>query len=421
MNLNFFIAKRIGADKGKGKISIASNTIAIISVAISIFIMILAVAISNGFKKEIRDKAVGYCGDMHISSPGVEITSDEYPITPPSYIDSVKNLDFIKNVSPVIYNYGLLKTEQQIQGVIFKGIDSSYNWDFFKKHLYKGKLPDFAIGNLQGDSNNISNEILISKRMSEIMNYDVSDKVTAYFIGENVKVRRFTISGLYDAQLEDLDKTIVIADSKQLIRLNEWTNGEISGYEIFLKNSVGKNFDNYANAISEIIDNNSSDEENPTILSTVKDSFTMLFDWLHLLDTNVLIIIVLMITVAGFNMISGILIIIFERISMIGTLKAIGMKTLNISKIFLYRASFIVLKGMLYGNIFAAIFCFVEWKYKIISLNPDNYFVSSVPISITVWQLLLLNIIAFVAIMIILTIPCHFISKISPAKTLKFE
>lgn len=422
MNLNFYISQRIGTYKtGKGKLSKTSNFIATVSVALSIFIMILSLAISNGFRKEIREKAVGYSGDMTITAPGVTINNDQYPLHQLPYIQEIKDCDFIKSINPVRYTYGILKTPDQIQGIVLKGVDNNYNWDFLKSCLSAGKLPDYS------DTSKLSNDILISARMSQMLQYKVGDKVTAYFINDEVKVRRFNITGLYNAQLEDLDKLIVIADTKQVARLNGWDNVEVSGYEVFLKESAGDNFEQQQEVLQNIIDKHSTNDKGQDIdvddawITTVKDSFTLLFDWLGLLDTNVIIIIVLMIAVSGFNMISGILIILFERISMIGTLKALGMRTRNIAMIFLYQASSIVLKGLLYGNILSAIFCFIQWKYRVFALNPENYFVDGVPISISPMIFLIADLIAFTAIMIILVIPCHFISRISPAKTLKFD
>ncbi|MEF9930873.1 MAG: FtsX-like permease family protein [Bacteroidales bacterium] len=412
MNLNLFIARRIGRKRdNKGNSSHLSNKIATVSVGISILVMIVSIAVLAGFRKEIREKARGFSGDIILSTPGVDITNEQYKVNGDlSFISKIDSLNFVKNIQKVSYRSGLIKTKSQIQGAIFKGIDSTYNLDFFKKHLYAGKLPKYET--------NFSNDILISKRMAEMLGYSVGDNMFAYFIDSDVKVRKFTILGIFDAQLEELDKTFIIADIKHINRLNGWKNGEVSGFEILLANGNSNNLANEEEIISNIIYDYSKDEDESVVLTTVRDTFYVLFDWLHLLDINVFIILSLMIAVAGVNMVSGILIILFENISQIGLLKAMGMKDVDISKVFLLRASSIVAKGLLWGNVVAIIFCYAEWKFQFLTLNPANYFVKYVPIDISIFTILLVSVIAFLLIMAILIIPCHFISRIDPAKTL---
>lgn len=420
MNLNFFIAKRIGKRaSGNGKLSKISNMIATVSVGISIAVMILAIAIANGFRSEIREKAAGFSGDATLSAPGVEIVQYQYPIKSLPFINKIDSLPFVKTVQPVAYRTGLLKTEAQIQGVLFKGVDTTYDMAFFARYLSAGILPDYSF---KTDSTGYllppSNDILISKRLSDLLHYRVGDKVLAYFVEDDVTLRRFTVAGIFDAQLEELDKSLVIADLRHITRLNGWKNGEISGYEIVLNGNERGMTKHYNDLIERILYDNTTEDDSSVVLRTLQERFYVLFDWLHLLDLNVLIILVLMIAVAGFNMISGLLIILFERISQIGLLKALGMRNRDISRIFLYRSSFIVVKGLVAGNVVALVLCYIEWKYKLIALNPVNYFVTYVPVELDWSVIVMLNVAAFLLIMIILVIPCHFISKISPARTL---
>jgi lipoprotein-releasing system permease protein len=429
MGLRFILARRLSGEKSAGSaglgggLSSASNVIAIVSVALSVFVMILAVAISDGFKKEIREKAVGYSGDMIICAKAADITDWKSPLQNTDFSKLFSRFGEIKRADAVNYRFGLLKTSSEIQGVLFKGVRSGYDKTFFAEHLVEGQLPNF----LSGNSQQISNEILVSRRLSDILGYKVGGKVTAYFIGTDIKVRRFVISGLYDAQLEELDKITVLVDASQVAVLNGWTENEVSGYEIRI-NAVGdkeypRRLQLIKNKLEEAIEEGKSysDVEQGVSVVPVTESSQVLFDWLRLLDMNVIIIIGLMIAVAGFNMVSGILIILFERTSAIGLLKSLGMRSSDIIIVFLYKASGIVLKGLLIGNILAAAFCLLESKYGFVTLNPENYFVKYVPVSISPVTFLLIDAIAFISIMMILLIPSHFISRVSPAKTLKFD
>src|SRR5574344_24566 len=472
MGLRFILARRLSGGKsvkeaglgGGGGLSSASNAIAIVSVALSVFVMILAVAISDGFKKEIREKAVGYSGDMIICAKAADITDWRTPIGNADFSKSFSSIQEINKVDPINYRFGLLKTSDEIQGVLFKGVRSDYDKSFFAKHLVKGRLPDFLcscnyqnsresaesrqIPNVGEYNEHMSKEILISQRLAEILGYKVGSKVTAYFIGTDIKVSRFVISGLYDAQLEELDKITVLVDASQVAVLNGWTENEVSGYEIRI-NAVGdkeypRRLQLIKNKLEEVVENDntySSDSEIPErknynnynseevkqeelhsiSVVPVTESSQVLFDRFRLFDTNVLIILALMIAVAGFNMLSGILILLFERTSAIGLLKSLGMRTRDIIVVFLLKASGIVLKGLVAGNILAAAFCLLESKYGFVTLNPENYFVKYVPVSISPVTFLLMDAIAFISIMMILLIPCHFISRVSPAKTLKFD
>ncbi len=423
MNLKLFIASRIGKKSAaNGKLSRISNTIATVSVGISVAVMLLAIAIANGFRCEIREKASGFSGDINLSAPGIDITNHLYPIKALSFADKIDSLEYVKKIQPVAYRSALLKSDSQIQGVLFKGIDSSYSLSFFKKHLQEGDLPDYSVKyDSTGRASAPSNDILISRRLADMLGYTIGDKVLAYFVDDNVQLRRFTIKGIFNAQLDELDKSLVIADMRHISRVNRWDDNRISGYEIILDDKGRKNPEESAEAIEHILYSNTLESDDSVVANTMEDKFYILFDWLHLLDVNVFVILALMAAVAGFNMVSGLLIIIFERISQIGLLKALGMTNKDISKIFLYRSSFIVAKGMAIGNIVALLFCWIEYKYHLIPLNPANYFVPYVPISLAPSTVVMIDIAAFAAVMLILMIPCNLISRISPARTLAVQ
>lgn len=420
MDLNLFIAGKIGKRTSSGgKLSKISNIIATVSVGISVAVMIIAIAIANGFRGEIREKASGFNGDITLSAPGIDITNHLYPIKPLSFTDKIDSLPQVERIQPVAYRTALLKSDTQIQGVLVKGVDDAYNMEFFANCLTDGELPDYSIKkDSAGRALPASNDILISRRLADMLDFKIGDKVLTYFVEDDVQLRRFNVKGIFNAQLDELDKSLVIADMRHISRVNGWKNGELSGYEIILKDKGEKSVTASAQEIEEILCRHTGEDDDSVVANTLEDKFYILFDWLHLLDVNVFVILALMVAVAGFNMISGLLIILFERISQIGLLKAIGMRNKDIAGIFLWRASFIVMKGLLAGNAIALLFCWIENKYKLIELDPVNYFVSYVPIDISLFAIIAINLIAFAIIMVTMLVPCMLISKVSPSKTL---
>ena len=402
MNLNLYIAKKIKTS--------SSNTIACASVAISILVMFMAMVISDGFKREIKETSVGFSGEVFLLSPGQDITNQLYPISGrPSYIDKIRSLKGIESVNDVAYTSGMLKSDESVQGIMFKGVDSTYSLDFFEKYLVEGTLPDFS-------GKSASNQILISERLASLMNYKCGDKITAYFVGESVRVRRFTISGLYNVRLDEMDKTLAIVDIRQTRRLNGWESDQVSNIEIKL--AAGANADKICREIEEIILDRPWDDDS-VIASQIRYIYPHIFDWLDLLNMNVLIILILMIVVAGFNMISGLLIILFEKTSMIGLLKALGMKTRDICRVFIYRGSFIVIKGMVIGNVIAIILSILQGVFHIIPLDPANYFVDHVPVYVNVPKIVILNVASFALMILIMIIPSFFIARVQPERTIK--
>ena len=412
MNLNLFLANKIGnkAD-ATGRLGKTGTVISVVSVSLSIAVIIIAVAVSNGFRDEISGKARGFMGDITLSEPGMEITGESGPVSADlSYLNKLEELPFVERISGVSYRRGILKTQDEIGGVLFKGVDSTYNMDFYSRYLIAGTLPD-----MNGPA--ASNEIMISKRLADMMQYNVGDKITAYFVDDQVKVRKFTLTGIFDAQLEQLDKYLAIADHRQIARLNGWKK-EFSGYEIYLYTDASQE---HTDAVEDIIYKYTTEEDTPVVTTSLEEKYYILFDWLHLLDMNVFIILALMIAVAGFNMVSGLLIMLFERISQIGLLKSLGMTDRAISQIFLTKSALVVLQGMLWGNGIAIILCLVQKHLNVITLDPTNYFVSSVPVEFNLPWIAAMNAIAFVAIMLIMMLPCHFISRIDPAATMRVK
>lgn len=414
MNTIIFIAKSLWRrSHGKGRLSSGSSAIATISVAISMIVMILALSITDGFKKEVKEKASGFSGEILIHSPGVEITTSQYPINAaPGFLDELLSLKELESSSPYAYRSAIIKRGEEIQGVLIKGVDTSFDWRFFGSVLVEGRLP--LVGG--ADSAGV-NELIISKRLASMLGYSIGDNVILYFIDKNVKVRRYVLCGIYDAQLEDIDKSLIVASISSVRDVNEWSESEASGVEIRLKS--GTNLKQTAEKIEQIIEE--SPFEEAYYVTRVDEMFPHLFDWLTLLDFNVLIIMILMISVAGFNMISGLLILLFEKISMIGLLKSLGMRDSSIHKIFLLRSMKMVLYGVIAGNIIAISLAMIQIRYSIIPLDPVNYFVDHVPIYLNWYKLAALNLGAILLIALLLMIPSVFISKVSPDTTLRLK
>ncbi len=412
MNFYLFLAGKIGSKADStGRLSRMGTTISVVSVAVSVAVIVIAVAVSNGFRREISDKARGFAGDIVLSEPGLDIAGESGPVGQDlSYKAKIEELPFVERVEGVAYRQGILKTDDEIGGVLIKGVDSTYNMDFYARYLVEGELPD-----LRGKR--VSNDIIISRRLADALQYKVGDRVVAYFIGQQVMVRSFNLVGIFDAQLEQLDKYLALADLRHVQRLNGWENG-VSGFEIYLGREESPED---VDAIGDIVYANQLERDTPVIPVSIRDKYYVLYDWLHLLDINVLIVLALMIAVAGFNMVSGLLIMLFERISQIGLLKSLGMSDMAISRIFIVKSALVVLKGMLWGNALALLICVLQKKFSIIALNPDNYFVSSVPVEFTFSWILGMNAIAFAAIMLIMLLPCLFISRIDPAATMRVK
>lgn len=410
MSASRFIASKLS--DGDGRLSRTSNTIAWISVCLSVAIMIIAIAVVAGFKAEIRARATGFMGSVMLIQPGQSPLNEQYPFSENlSYRERLQAEPGITGVSGVAWRSGLIKTDENIDGLYFKGVDSLYDFSFFANCLVDGSLPDYH--------GRISNDVLLSRTTASKLGFKVGDDVVVYFIGEEVKVRKFKLCGLYDAGLEEIDTKMAVADRRHVQRLNGWSADEVSSIEIRIAPETSIEFMN--DRVEELIFTSMQEDDKPLFVTNVKKLYGHLFDWLSLLDLNVLMILLLMVVVAGFNMISAILIILFEKISTIGLLKALGMTSREVTKVFLFRAGALVAKGMLWGNIVGIGLCLIQKFTRIIKLDPANYFVSAVPIRLSVGSILLLDIVAAILMMAIISLSARFISRVSPDRTMRVE
>lgn len=414
MNFEFFIAKRIiSRQPGKKRKKNALVGTAVTAIALGLSVMIIAVAILTGFKKEITDKLVGFSShiqivnlDQNSSFETEAINSDQ------DFLPELNKIPGISLLNPFITKPGIIKSGIEIQGIYLKGLDSTYSWDFFEEYLVEGKLPDYSSGKSQ-------NGIFIGQALASLLKLKTGDKIIAYFVQDPFKMRPFIIRGIYETGLEENDRLFVFCDLRQLQSINDWAPNEISGYEIYLDDF--KNLESISTNINDLVYKNLVDGKQPLKVETIKEISSGFFDFLKLNDTNVWVILGLMVLVAGFNMISGLLIIILERTRMIGTLKSMGAKNRSLRKIFLYQAAFIIGKGLVWGNILGIGICLLQKKLSLIPLDPTSYFVDSVPININLISILLLNAGTLLITILMLLVPSGIISKISPDKTIKFD
>ncbi len=395
MDASFFIARRL---RFKGKIAITS-------IAISFLVMILAVSVSSGFRQEIRNGLSVIAGDIRLVPPSANILDEEAPIeSNASYMPYIESVEEVGEIIPVAYRAGIIKNSDDIQGTLIKGIPVS------AQAVYEVCLPD-----------SVRLPVAIPSRLAEIAGLKVGDRMLTYFVGENVKARQFNVASIYESIVEADDKLIVYAMLEDIQRVNGWAENQVSSVEMLLDDNSEDNIQETCSEIGTLVNMYSSDDEASVIALSSVSQYPQLFDWLNLIDFNVLFILILMTVVAGFNMISGLLIMLFENISTIGLLKSLGMTDRSIAKVFLSSSAVLVLKGMAWGNALAFLFCIIQNTTHILKLNPENYFVSYVPVNLDFAMIFAADMVAFAVIMLLLLIPCLFISKVDPAETVRVK
>ena len=366
-----------------------------VSVAISYIVMIVSMAVSSGFRYEVRNALSQMGGDIQLSPANVNLLDMSQPVdADPSYLPLLESIEGVESVSPAVYRAGIVKAGDDIHGVVLKGVQTR-------------------------DTTALT--VSISRRFSQMSGLGEGDKMLTYFVGDKVKARSFKVASVYDPVIETDDRLIVYADIRDLQRLNGWSDDQASMLEIRMKPKY-RDEESVESATHEagfIAYSHSPEGQRSVFASSVLSRYPQLFDWLDLLDFNVLFVLALMMVVAGFNMISGLLITLFENISTIGVFKAMGMTDKAISKVFLASSATTVLKGMVIGNALALMFCLVQSHFHLLKLDPKNYFVSFVPVNPEISGILTLDIVSFVLIMLLLLIPCVFISRVDPADTVR--
>ncbi len=405
MNTEFFIVKRLlGKDKSSFNLPVVN--ISVFSIALSLAVMIISVAVVTGFKKQITEKVSGFGSHIVISNYDFNSSYEVKPIqTNNTFCPILQKTKGIKHIQLFGIKAGVIKTKDQIQGVVLKGIGNDFDWSFFKSKIVAGKI--FHV-----NDSIPTNEILISRSLANKLKLKLNEKFDMYFIQDPPRARRFCIAGIYETGLEQFDQMYLLADIGHIQKLNNWTKDQVAGFEVLINDF--DDLDNMGKVVYNAID--------PELKSqTIKEIYPQLFDWLGLVDVNALVILLLMIIVAGITMISTLLILILERTNMIGVLKALGSRNSSIQKIFIYKTLYIVGKGLFWGNLIALIICFVQWKFGIIKLNQESYYVSVVPIHLNLVYILLLNAGTFIAGMLMLVVPSFIISRITPVKAIRYD
>ena len=396
MDASYFIAGRL---RFKGRI-------AMVSIAISFLVMIIAASVSSGFRSEIRSGLSQLSGDIQLVPPSMNILDGESVLEyDAAYLEHVREVEGIESMMPAVYRAGIVKNGEDIHGILIKGVPRD-----------AAGVPDVHAGD------SISLPVSIPSCLSEISGLAAGDRMLVYFVGsDDVKARQFNVVSVHDAMVETDDRLVVYADLSDMQRLNGWGDDQVSAVEIHLRDKDEASIIEKSSEVGFVVNTHLSEDDEAVIAVSSVSRYPQLFDWLDLIDFNVLFILVLMTIVAGFNMISGLLIMLFENISTIGLLKALGMTDGAISKVFLSSSAVLVLKGMAVGNLLALAFCWVQGTTHVLRLDPENYFVPYVPVNPDPGLIITADVVSFAVIMLLLLIPCIFISKVDPAETVRVK
>ena len=405
MNVPFFIAQRL-IGKNEHRFSRPVIRIAITAIALSLTVMLMSLAIIKGFQNEITDKVIGFSSHIQVSNFS---NGNSYESTLLKHTDSLKlslsMIEGIKHIQSYATKAGIIKTDNEIQGVVLKGLSNDFDTTFLKNILTKGKIPYF--GRLKR-----SNKVLISETIAKQLNLNIGDGFQMYFIQQPVRVRQFEIAGIYDSGVAEFDEMLVLGDIEHIQKLNKWSSNDIGGLEIQLHD-----FEDLVKINQEVYSNIGFDLNARTVI----DNNPQLFDWLDLQNINVSVILILMLFVGAINMITALFIIILEQTQLIGTLKALGSQNWHIRKVFIYHSIHLILRGMFLGNFIALSLCFIQKKFQILELDKSTYYMSYVPIDLNITHILGLNIGTFIVCWLMLIIPSYLISKINPIKAIRFE
>ncbi len=402
-----FISSRLFS-LSKGSLSSTVMRLAVTSVALAITVMMISLAVVVGFKNQIRDKVVGFVAPIHIQALDRNESYEELPFVMSGKLQqALENTEGIRHYQGVANKAGMIKTDEEIQGVVMKGVGSDYDWTYFEHYLMAGELPQYTDGER-------SNEVLVSKLIADRMLLQVGDDVRVWFIDEDMQARgrKFNVKGVFETGLSEFDERYVFCDLNQIRKLNRWTDEEIGLVEVWL---------DQVETMDKVNETLYFNIPGSLASYTARESNPQIFDWLALLDTNVWLILVLMFLVAAITVISMLLIIIIEKTSTIGLLKAMGATNGFVRKVFLRRSVKILLLGMLIGNIVGITLCLIQQITGFIHLNPETYYLSAVPIELHWTTIVILNLVCFALWLLMLLIPTGIINRIRPSKSIRFE
>lgn len=409
-----FLAKRLyGRDEGVKGGSRPAIIIATTGIAVGLVVMILTLSITRGFKSQIRDKVMGFSQHITVTNYHVGMGTVEDPVTcTDSTMNVLMDKSLIELVQPYINKPCIIRTDDAFHGFMLKGINSAYDRTFLNHYMVRGgfPVPQDSLGN---------NWIVLSRSIADMLGLDVGSRADVYFMQNQVRMRRLTVTGIYETGFLEYDRMFGICELALLQRINEWSPDEYSGIEIRLNDASRMDY-GYGQVREVLVELEKKTGED-YLVQTMYDTNSGLFAWLDVLDLNVWIILALMLGIAGFTMISGLLIIIFERTATIGTLKSMGASNGCVRSIFMRLASYIIIKGMVIGNVVGILICLVQQWFHLIPLDPANYYLDSVPMQVGLGWLVILNVVMFILSMLMMLIPCAVISRIVPSKSIRFE
>ncbi len=411
MNYEYFLSKRIiGGKAYKSSVSAPIIKIGVAAIAIGMVVMMIAIATGIGLQEKIRDKVVAFNG--HITITNYDSNESQESIIPISksqkFYPEFKSLEGIKHIQAVATKFGVIRTEKDFEGAVLKGVGKDYNWDYFNEFLVEGRLPDFTA--------KWSEEVLISKYLAKRLGFNIGDKFQMYFMKEDPEklpnIVSFKVVGLYNSGFQDFDATYLVGNLRHIQRINKWTENDIGNFEVFIND-----YDELEKKGVEVFKNT------PSTLNTqtIDEKYYSIIEWIKIFDKNIYGIIGIMILVAGINMITALLVLILERTQMIGVLKALGSNNWSIRKIFLYNASYLIILGLLWGNILGLGILFAQKYFKLFPLNPSVYYVTEAPVYINIGYILALNLGTLILCLVMLLVPSYLITKISPVKAIRFE
>ena len=411
MNFEYFIAKRIiSAKEYKNSISSPIIKIAILSIVIGFITMLISIASGVGLQNKIYKKVSAFNGDIIISNFDTNFSDDsQNPISIiQEFYPIFNSVQGIQHIQATASKGGVIRTPTEFEGVVVKGVGKDYDWSYFNEFLIDGSLPDY--------NHILTNEILVSKYISNRLNLKVGDKLNTFFFNnDNSKLprsRNFEVSGIYNSGFNEFDEKFVIADIRHIQRLNKWSKNEIGSFEVFVEefSQIDQIGNEVYNEVGSFLDS-----------QTIKERYFSIFKWLELFDFNIVLIIVIMIIVASINMITALLVLILERTQMIGIIKALGSSNKSVRKIFIYNAMYLVSIGLLWGNVIGIGLLLIQKYFKLIKLDPAIYYVTEAPVYLAIDYILLLNIGTLIVCFSILLIPSYIISKITPVRAIRFE
>ncbi len=415
MNWKLFVARRIyGSQEGEKEVSRPAVLIATWGIAIGLAVMIVAVAVVIGFKHQVRNKVVGIGSDITITHFDAQKSYETVPVVASdSLLEALKAMEGVKHVQRYSTKPGMIMTEDNFWGMVLKGVSQEYDWEFLKNHLQEGEIPVFS-------DTASTNRTLISRTIANKLHLKVGDKLYTYYIeGDNVRARRLSVVGIYQTNFALYDDLFLLTDLYTVNRLNSWKPDQVSGIELEVTDY--NRLEEIKEDIRTQIDASSDSYGSTYYTQTVEESNPQIFAWLDLLDMNVWVILILMTGVAGFTMISGLLIIILERTNMIGVLKALGADNLAIRHVFLSFSVLLIGKGMLWGNLIGLAFVGIQSAFHPFKLDPVTYYVDSVPVEFNIWWWVLLNVCTLLVSVLMLVGPSYLITRIHPAKSIRFE